>query len=88
MPNKHKKPPQGTHRIMSEKRQARIKHGAEKIIDQITAYIHMEHNGGEDWEDMKQDTEPNFELFRRLSDEHGKAVVGQAWKHWRFARYQ
>jgi hypothetical protein len=77
-----RKPPQGTHKIESKKREAKIAHAAQKVLDGFDAYAYMEGKGGEDWERMKQDEEPDSDLYRKLSEEHGRPTVGEAWKHW------
>jgi hypothetical protein len=84
--SKFRRPPQGTHSIVSPKAKEKIESAAAKVIEELRAYQYMETNGGDDWEAMKPDTEPNSDLFCKLAEKHGNAIVFQAWKYWRNVR--
>ena len=77
----HKKPPQGTHSIVSKNREDRGRAAAEVILDDCMCYNVLQ--GDEDFDKLISTSTPDPELWKLLVARHGKNLVGRAY---RFAR--
>jgi hypothetical protein len=76
----HKKPPQGTTKIVSKHKEAIIDRAAREATNRLQAYLMIKNDP--DWEDMKHDTQPNPETFKKLADKYDQKTVTMAWKCW------